>query len=100
MNPGDADMVIAGYALVRAELLDDDGRVQFGQLGDAVGGIYGALFVYAPNDTSGLREKWTLYTADGEYARMLTTGIGRAEMSAEVLREKFPAFESGWILAN
>lgn len=88
-------MTIAGFALLQAELLDAEIRAVLAPLGEPVEGIYGAVFIYDVED--GKRRRWTLFTADGHYAELLTRA-GRTETDPKVLQEKFPAFVPGWIL--
>ncbi|MFF2088582.1 hypothetical protein ACFVVM_32765 [Nocardia sp. NPDC058176] len=92
IGPG---MTIAGFALLHGELLDAEIRAGLSALGEPASGLYGALFVYDVEDCT--TRRWTLFTADGPYAEMLTRA-GGVEADVRMLQEKFPAFVPGWVL--
>ncbi len=91
------DMVIAGYALIFGDLVDPEVLAELRKVGDAPDGIWAAIFIYDRNK-DGSTTKWTLWTADRHYAELLATKAGRIELSSKVAREKFPAFQRGWVI--
>jgi hypothetical protein len=91
------NMVIVGYARLFGDLLDSDVLTELRKVGQSPDNQWGALFIYDRNE-DGSRTKWTLLTADFAYAEMLASRVGRIELSAELLRDRFPAFQKGWVI--
>jgi hypothetical protein len=91
------DIVIVGYALMFGDLVDPEVLAELRKVGDAPDGTWAALFVY-DRDEDGGRTKWTLWTADRHYAELLATKVGQIELSRKVARDKFPAFQRGWVI--
>jgi hypothetical protein len=91
------DAVIAGYALMFGDLVDPEVLAELRKVGDSPDGIWAALFIY-DRDEEGGRTKWTLWTADRHYAELLATKVGQIGLSRNVAREKFPAFQRGWVI--
>jgi hypothetical protein len=91
------NMVIIGHARLFGDLLDDDVLTELRKVGQSPDNQWGALFIYERND-DGSRTKWTLMTADFPYAEMLASRVGRIELSTQLLRERFPAFQKGWVI--
>ncbi len=61
-------MTIVGYAVLNAHLIEDQQiRDQLQHIGESPTGRYGALFVY-DRDEHGSSKKWTLFTANPDYA--------------------------------
>jgi hypothetical protein len=91
-------MVIAGYARLFGGLLDEDVLIELrDKVGHSPDDQWAALFVYDRN-RDGSRTKWTLMTADHNYAEMLATRVGRIELSRQIIRDRFPAFQRGWVI--
>jgi hypothetical protein len=91
-------MVIAGYARLFGGLLDAQALAELqDKVGPSPDDQWGALFVYDRNP-DGSRTKWTLMTADQAYAELLATRAGRIELSTKLIRERFPAFQRGWVI--
>jgi hypothetical protein len=98
MNVDESDMVIAGYARLFGALLDRDVVAELrDKVGDSPDGEWAAIFIYDRNP-DGTRTKWTLMTADRHYAEMLATRAGRIAVPTQVVRERFPAFQRGWVI--
>jgi hypothetical protein len=93
----ESNMVIVGYARLFGDLLDADVLTELRKVGQSSDNQWGALFIYDRKD-DGSRAKWTLMTADFAYAEMLASRVGRIELSVELLRERFPAFQKGWVI--
>ncbi|WP_280453126.1 hypothetical protein [Nocardia cyriacigeorgica] len=92
-------MTIVGHAVLNANLIEEQIRTQLHQLGDSDSGLYGALFVY-DHAADGSTTKWTFFTADPNYAEMLTKGTGKDEFDPTVLRAKLPAYQPGWTMTG
>ena len=92
-------MTIVGYAVLNANLIEEQIRAQLHQLGETTNGLYGALFVY-DHAADGTTTKWTFFTADPDYAEMLTKGTGKEEFDPQVLRAKLPAYQPGWVISD
>ncbi len=90
-------MVIAGYARLFGDLLEADVLDELRKLGQPPDNTWGALFIYDRNP-DGSRTKWTLLTADFAYAEMLASRAGRIELSTQLLRERFPWYQRGWVI--
>jgi len=90
-------MVIVGYAVLNGDLLDNSVLAQLRGLGPSSDNKWGAIFVY-DRDQDGTRRKFTLLTADAAYAQMLVTGGSRIELSVPMLRERFPGWQTGWVI--
>ena len=97
MDNRSPDIVIAGYALMFGDLVDSEVLAELRKIGDAPDGIWAALFVY-DRDEEGGSTKWTLWTADRHYAELLATKVGKVGLSRKIAREKFPAFQRGWVI--
>ncbi|GAA0645781.1 hypothetical protein GCM10010174_81010 [Kutzneria viridogrisea] len=97
MDTPEPNMIIAGYARLFGSLLDDKVLSELRQVGDSPDNIWAAIFIYDLND-DGTRTKWTLMTADHRYAEMLAQEVGRIELSTTLVRERFPAFQRGWVI--
>ncbi|MFI5782689.1 hypothetical protein [Nocardia sp. NPDC051570] len=97
MDNREPDMVVVGYARLFGDLLDEDVLAELRKVGDSPDNQWGAIFIY-DRDPDGTRTKWTLMTADVAYAEMLASQAGRVELSAPILRERFPAYQRGWII--
>lgn len=97
MDGDEPNMVIAGYARLFGDLLDVDVLTELCKVGQSPDNQWGALFIYDRNE-DGSRTKWTLLTADFAYAEMLASRVGRIELSRQLLRERFPAFQRGWVI--
>ncbi len=90
-------MVIAGYARLFGELLEADVYSELrDRVGEPVDAQWAALFVYDRDDDG--YAKWTLFTADYRYAEMLARSGGKVEIPVEIIRERFPAFQRGWVI--
>lgn len=100
MEPNDdvePNMVIAGYARLFAELLEVDVYAQLLEgVGEPLDDQWAALFVY-DRDEDGYK-KWTLFTADYRYAEMLARSGGKVAVPVPIIRERFPAFQKGWVI--
>ncbi|MBF6363874.1 hypothetical protein IU447_27595 [Nocardia farcinica] len=93
-------MTIVGYAVLNANLIKDQQiRAQLQQIGESDTGRYGALFVY-DRDEDGSAKKWTLFTADPDYAEMLTKNTRTEEFDTGMLRAKFPGYQPGWVITE
>ena len=90
-------MVIVGYARLFGGLLDADVLAELNKVGRSPDNQWGALFIY-DRDADGNRTKWTLMTADFAYAEMLASRVGRIELSTQLLRERFPMYQRGWVI--
>ncbi|WP_157172363.1 hypothetical protein [Nocardia pneumoniae] len=97
MDSGDFDMVIVGYARLFGDLLEADVVAELRKLGQPPDNTWGALFIYDRNP-DGSRTKWTLLTADFAYAEMLASRVGQIELSTQLLRERFPWYQRGWVI--
>ncbi|MGV9676916.1 hypothetical protein ACWDSJ_16700 [Nocardia sp. NPDC003482] len=93
-----AGMTIVGYAVLNANLVEEGIRAELQRIGESGNGLYGALFVY-DHAADGSTTKWTLFTADPDYAEMLTKGTGKEEFDPQMLRAKLPAFQPGWAIS-
>ena len=91
------DMVIAGYAVLFGDLLDTDVLAELSQLGHSPDNLFAALFIYDTRP-DGHRTKWTLFGTDVGYAQMLATQGDRIELPTTLLRERFPAYQPGWVI--
>lgn len=90
-------MVIAGYARLFGDLLDDGVLAELRKIGEPADNQWAAIFVYERND-DGSHTKWTLFTADYRYAEMLAMQAGTVELDVDVIRDRFPAFQAGWVI--
>ncbi|WP_157357462.1 hypothetical protein [Amycolatopsis nigrescens] len=97
MENQEPDIVIAGYARLFGNLLEENLLHELRQIGDSPENQWAAIFIYDRKD-DGTRTKWTLFTADYRYAEMLAMEAGRIELDVEIIRERFPAFQRGWVI--
>ena len=93
-----ASMTIVGYAILNANLIEEKIRAELHQLGPSGSGLYGALFAY--EHANGTTTKWTFFTADPDYAEVLTKGTGKEAFDPKMLRTKFPAYGAGWVITD
>lgn len=99
LQDAEPDSVIVGYALLFGSLLPTDVVDELkGKVGEAPDGYWAAIFVYERDQDTGLRRKWTLFSADHKYALMLAGEVGKINMPKAVMRERFPAFAPGWVI--
>lgn len=94
----DERILICGYATIFMAHCDVAMKHQLAQVGHSPSGLYGAIFVLDPV-SDGRRKKWTMFTADADYAAMLATGTDTPlAISPALAKEKFPAYVPGWVI--
>lgn len=90
-------LVVAGYARLFGDLLDDGVLAELRKIGESPDNQWAAVFIY-DRDDDGSYSKWTLFTTDYRYAETLAMGTGRVDPRAELIRDRFPAYQPGWVI--